>query len=167
MGKRVQILVLIGLFGITLGGVCQKSKPELVFDDSGAQAFIKLCEAQRPIEMLMRVISHEIHHCYHMLIPTEDYVDNGRYRGILQALYWLEMEGIASMVQYEGTNLDSVIQSLLKQHGEKAEIWFSAYEDANIHLQSLDNAMKDIFEGRAENPYQHAILALRPADFGG
>ena len=93
-----------------------------------------------PDEGLARSIAHEMHHGYRNLLKTEDYVPNVQYKGIAQALYWLESEGIADMVTYDGMSQDEILR-------EMGESWRPAYQHTDAYLARLDAAMKDVLRG--------------------
>lgn len=73
----------------------------------------------------------------------------------MQALFWLETEGIADMVAFDGMNQEEILNFM-------REGWRPIYEHADTYLARLDKAIRDIFMGvvTGENTKSHITMVL-------
>lgn len=122
-----------------------------------SEVVLDISVADDPIERVLVWIAHESHHIYRNLLHPEEYVPQKQYEGIAQALFWLESEGIADMVTYDGMTQEEILRSMWAG-------WQPIYQQANVYLARLNDALKEFLNGavQAEEAYSRITGVLAP-----
>lgn len=108
-----------------------------------------------PMAGFQNLLAHELHHSIRCSLAPKDQSTQARFRGIAQALFWLESEGIADLVSSLSDlpleNSESLIASIVERRR-------AIYPRVDEYLRRLDSAMANVLNGNVSDDEAYVCI---------